>query len=77
MTVISEATSATSARSWDTKIMAKPSCFWRSFRSLMTCFWTVTSSAVVGSSQITSDGLRVSAMAMMTRWHWPPESSCG
>ena len=55
--------------------MAKPSFFWRSFRSLITCFWTVTSRAVVGSSQMTSDGSRVRAMAMMTRWHWPPDSS--
>jgi hypothetical protein len=30
--------SATSAKSWLTKIMAKPSFFCRSFRSLMTCF---------------------------------------
>ena len=77
MTVISEATSATSARSWETKIIAKPSLAWRSFRSLMTCFWTVTSRAVVGSSQMMSDGSRVRAMAMRTRWRWPPESSCG
>ena len=57
--------------------MAKPSFFCRSLSSLMTCFCTVTSSAVVGSSQMTSDGSRVSAIAMTTRWHWPPESSCG
>ena len=38
---------------------------------------TVTSSAVVGSSQIKSEGWHASAMAIMTRWRIPPESSCG
>ena len=38
---------------------------------------TTTSSAVVGSSMITSSGLSASAIAMITRWRMPPESSCG
>ena len=38
---------------------------------------TVTSSAVVGSSAISSAGRQASAMAMPTRWRWPPESWCG
>ena len=37
----------------------------------------VTSSAVVGSSAISSFGLQASAMAIITRWRMPPESWCG
>ena len=37
----------------------------------------VTSSAVVGSSAISSLGLQASAMAIMTRWRMPPDSWCG
>ena len=37
----------------------------------------VTSSAVVGSSAIKSLGWQASAIAIMTRWRRPPESSCG
>ena len=36
------------------------------------CAWMVTSSAVVGSSQISSLGRQASAMAIMARWRWPP-----
>ena len=35
---------------------------------------TVTSSAVVGSSAINNCGSQASAMAIITRWRWPPES---
>jgi hypothetical protein len=41
------------------------------------CACTVTSSAVVGSSAISSSGSLASAMAIITRWRWPPDSSCG
>jgi hypothetical protein len=41
------------------------------------CAWVVTSSAVVGSSAIKAFGLSAIAMAMTTRWRWPPERSCG
>ena len=41
------------------------------------CACTDTSSAVVGSSAISSLGSQASAMAIMTRWRMPPESSCG
>ncbi len=41
------------------------------------CAWIVTSSAVVGSSAISSAGPHISAMAIMTRWRNPPESWCG
>ena len=37
----------------------------------------VTSSAVVGSSAISSLGSQQSAMAIATRWRMPPESWCG
>ena len=38
---------------------------------------TTTSSAVVGSSMMISSGLSERAIAMITRWRMPPESSCG
>ena len=41
------------------------------------CACTVTSSAVVGSSAISSFGEQASAMAIITRWRMPPDSSCG
>ena len=37
----------------------------------------VTSSAVVGSSAISSFGSQLSAIAIITRWRSPPESWCG
>ena len=37
----------------------------------------VTSSAVVGSSAISSFGSLVSAIAIIARWRIPPENSCG
>ena len=36
-----------------------------------------TSSEVVGSSAMRSLGFFARAMAIMIRWHWPPESWCG
>jgi hypothetical protein len=39
--------------------------------------WIVTSSAVVGSSAISSLGLHDTAIAIITRWRMPPESWCG
>ena len=41
------------------------------------CAWMVTSSAVVGSSAISSAGSLASAIAIITRCRWPPESWCG
>ncbi len=38
---------------------------------------TVASSALVGSSAISSSGSGASIMAIITRWPIPPESSCG
>src|SRR5690606_24998075 len=70
MTVMRCAISATSARSWLTKTIAKPSFSRSSSSSATTWAWTVTSRAVVGSSAMMSFGSRVSAMAMSTRWRW-------
>ena len=41
------------------------------------CAWIVTSSAVVGSSAISSDGWHDKAMAIITRWRMPPDNECG
>ena len=41
------------------------------------CAWMVTSSAVVGSSAMSSLGSHESAMAIITRCRMPPESWCG
>ena len=45
--------------------------------SRMICAWIVTSSAVVGSSAISTSGSSESAIAIITRWRMPPENSCG
>ncbi len=42
-----------------------------------TSIWVVTSSAVVGSSKITSSGSLISAIAAIRRCSWPPETWCG
>ena len=49
------------------KSIESPSSRWSSFSSCSTCACTMTSSAVVGSSAITSDGLQASAIAIITR----------
>ncbi|MDT4833012.1 hypothetical protein FQZ97_665960 [compost metagenome] len=51
--------------------------FCSSRMSCRICAWIVTSSAVVGSSAISSCGLHDSAIAIITRWRMPPESWCG
>ena len=38
---------------------------------------TVTSSAVVGSSAMSSSGSSAIAIAIMMRWRMPPENWCG
>jgi len=43
----------------------------------MICACTVTSNAVVGSSQIMISGRQAMAAAMTTRWRIPPENSWG
>ena len=77
MTAIRSATSVTTPKSWVMNRMPWP---WSSFSSRTSWrmrAWVVTSSAVVGSSAISSAGFMASAMAMTTRWHWPPEIWCG
>ena len=46
----------------------------RSRSSFRICASMVTSSAVVGSSAIRRSGSLASAMAIITRCRWPPES---
>src|SRR5699024_8257557 len=69
--------SATTPRSWVISRMLMPSSCWIFFIRSRICAWMVTSSAVVGSSAISSSGLQLIAMAIMTRWLIPPESWCG
>ena len=59
------------------RISAAPVRSWiaRSSSRIWAC--TVTSSAVEGSSAISSLGSHESAMPIITRWRMPPESSCG
>ena len=49
----------------------------RSSTSPMICCWMVTSSAVVGSSAMSTFGRRATAIAIITRWRWPPDSWWG
>ena len=49
----------------------------RSLMSARICAWIVTSSAVVGSSAISSCGWHESAIAIITRWRMPPDIWCG
>ena len=41
------------------------------------CAWIVTSSAVVGSSAMSSSGSQARAIAIITRWAMPPDISWG
>ena len=50
-------------------------CRSRSRSRISAC--TVTSSAVVGSSAMSSSGSHEIDWAIMARWRWPPESWCG
>ena len=77
MTAIRSARSATTPMSWVISTMALSSLLRRlRIRSRISA-WTVTSSAVVGSSAISSFGSQESDWAIMARWRWPPESWCG
>ena len=71
------AMSATTPRSWVTRITAAPVSSRSSRMRSRIWAWIVTSSAVVGSSAIRIDGLHDSARAMITRWRMPPENSNG
>jgi hypothetical protein len=68
---------ADQARSWLMKSMLMRWLFCSRSSNSRICRWIVTSSAVVGSSAISSFGSQASAIAIITRCCWPPESSCG
>ena len=54
-----------------------PSAFWIVGEEVEDRAWMVTSRAVVGSSAIRMSGPLASAIAIITRWRWPPESWWG
>ena len=57
--------------------MAVPSRAWMSRSRCRIWAWMVTSSAVVGSSAISTLGWQASAIAIMARWRMPPDSWYG
>ena len=63
--------------SWVTKRTANPSRRWRSLIWSISDRWATTSSAEVGSSMITSSGVKRRAMAIIARWRMPPLSWWG
>ena len=77
MTATSSAISATTPMSWVMKRTAMPTSVWSFLISARISAWVVTSSAVVGSSAIRTDGVQASAMAIIARWRMPPEYSKG
>ena len=60
-----------------TRSSASPSSRQSASSSSRICACTITSSAVVGSSAISTFGLQASAIAIAARWRIPPDSSCG
>ena len=77
MTTTRCATSATTPIACVISMIAMPSRSFSSASRSRICAWIVTSSAVVGSSAISSFGLQASAIAIITRWRMPPENWCG
>ena len=77
MTATRSARPAITPRSCVTMMTAMPSRRRRSSMSSRICFWIVTSSAVVGSSAMSSFGSHARAIAIMTRCRMPPENWCG
>ena len=77
MTTMSSADSATTPMSCVIRIIAISWAWRRSSRRSSTAACTVTSSAVVGSSAITSLGSQESAIAIITRCLIPPENRWG
>ncbi len=77
MTSTRSAMPATTPRSWVIQMTPVPrsACSFWTRSMIWAC--TVTSSAVVASSAMSSAGEFDSAIAMITRWRMPPESSCG
>ncbi len=77
ITTTRSASPATTPRSWVTITNASPISRCRSTSSSRIWAWVVTSSAVVGSSAISTRGRLANAIAIITRWRMPPDSSCG
>ncbi|MDW6065539.1 hypothetical protein SAZ11_56780 [Streptomyces sp. FXJ1.4098] len=77
MTATRSQLSATTPKLWVTSSTAMfiSVCRSRSRSRISAC--TVTSSAVVGSSAMSSSGRLAIAPAMSTRWAMPPEIWCG
>ncbi len=70
-------TLAITPSSWLIRMMAAPKSRLSSTIRSRICAWMVTSSAVVGSSAISSAGSLEKPIASMTRWRMPPENWCG
>ncbi len=77
MTITSSAMSAITPRSWVIMMIAVPNSSCRVFMTWSTWAWTVTSSAVVGSSAMSRAGFSAMAMAIIARCRIPPENWCG
>jgi hypothetical protein len=67
----------TTPKSWVMNRIAIPVSACRRFRSFRYCSWMVTSSAVVGSSAISTAGSSLMAIAPTTRCFMPPLIWCG
>jgi hypothetical protein len=76
-TATRSAVRATTPRSWVTRSRAAPVSLRTSARASNTCAWTVTSSALVGSSAIRTSGLLAIAIAIIARWRIPPDNWWG
>ena len=59
------------------RIINEPTAAALAYGMFRTWASTDLSSADTASSRITSRGRSASARAMLTRWRWPPDSSCG
>ena len=77
MTATRSHISATTPRSWVMRMIAVPVSSRRLRMRSRIWAWIVTSSAVVGSSAMSSSGSQASAIAIITRWAIPPDISCG
>ena len=77
ITITRSHSSATTARSCVISTMAMLVRSRSSRTSAVICACTVTSSAVLGSSAISSSGSHSRPIAIITRWRMPPEYSCG
>ena len=77
MTSTRSQSSATMPRSWVIRMIAALVSVCTVFSTSSTWAWIVTSSAVVGSSAIKSEGEFAIDIAIIARWRIPPENSCG